>query len=148
MDLSKLTLGEKIVGGAGIVLVLDLLLFPWHKIDLGIVSVSRSGIESPNGFWGILAMLVAIAMVAVVVVTRLTSATMPDLPIPLGQAMFFAGIAVVVLLFIKLILETSFLGFGAYLGLLLGGTVAYGGFLMRKEAGDAPAVPPIGSPGI
>ncbi|MGI8685446.1 MAG: hypothetical protein ACR2MO_10220, partial [Acidimicrobiales bacterium] len=97
MDLSKLTMGEKIIGGAGILLVLDLLLFPWHKIDLGIVSVSRSGIESPNSLWGILAMLVALAMVAVVVVTRFTSTNMPDLPIPLGQAMFFAGIAVAAL---------------------------------------------------
>ena len=148
MDLTKLTMGEKIVGGAGILLVLDLLLFPWHKIDLGIVSVSRSGIESPNGFWGILAMLVALAMVAVVVVTRFTTAKLPDLPLPLGQAMFFGGIAVLGLLFIKLIVETDFLGFGAYLGLLLGAAMAYGGFQMRKEAGDAPAAPPMGSTGI
>lgn len=142
MDLSKLTMGEKIIGGAGILLVLDLLLFPWHKIDLGIVSVSRSGIESPNSLWGILAMLVALAMVAVVVVTRFTSTNMPDLPIPLGQAMFFAGIAVAALLFIKLIVETDFLGFGAYLGILLGGAMAYGGFLYRKEVGDVATAPP------
>jgi len=144
MDLSKLTLGEKIIGGAGVLLVLDLLLFPWHTIDLGIVSVSRSGIESPNGFWGILAMLAALAMVAVVVATRFSSAKVPDLPIPLGQAMFFAGIAVAALLLIKLISETSFLGFGAFLGILLGGAMAYGGFLYRGEAGDVPHAPPAG----
>lgn len=142
MDLSKLTMGEKIVGGAGIALVLDLLLFPWHNIDIGIVSFSRSGIESPNGLWGVLAMLVAIAMVAVVVVTRFTSAKVPDLPFPLGQGMFIGGIAVAALLFIKLVSETEFLGVGAYLGILLGGAMAYGGFLYRKEAGDAPASPP------
>ncbi len=142
MDLSKLTMSEKIVGGAGIVLVVDLLLFPWHKVDLGILSVSRSAIESPNWFWGVLAMLVALAMVAVVVATRFTAAKVPDLPIPLGQAMFFAGIAVAALLLIKLVVETDFLGFGAYLGILLGGAMAYGGFLYRKEAGDAPAAPP------
>lgn len=149
MDLSKLTIGEKIVGGAGIVLVLDLLLFPWHKIDFGIgaLSVSRSGIESPNGFWGVLAMLLALAMVAVVVVTRFTSTKVPDLPLPLGQAMFFAGVAVAALLLIKLISETDFLGFGAYLGILLGGAMAYGGFVYRKEAGDASASPPMGSSG-
>ncbi|HEX2701692.1 MAG TPA: hypothetical protein VHM89_15935 [Acidimicrobiales bacterium] len=148
MDLSKLTMGEKIIGGAGIVLILDLLLFPWHKIDLGIVSVSRSGIESPNGFWGVLAMLVALAMVAVVVATRFTTAKVPDLPIPLGQAMFFAGIAVIALLVIKLVAETDFLGFGAYLGILLGAAMAYGGFMYRKEAGEAPAAPPMGSTGL
>lgn len=143
VDLSKLTMGEKIVGGAGILLLIDLLFLPWHKIDLGIISVSRSAIESPNGFWGALALLVTIAMVAVVVLTRFTSTKLPDLPIPLGRAMFFAGIAVVALLVIKLIVETDFLGFGAWLGLLLGAAVAYGGFLIGKEAGEAPAAPPL-----
>lgn len=147
MDLSKLTMGEKVIGAAGVVLLIDLLFLPWHKIDLGIVSVSRSGIESPNSFWGILALLVAIAMVVVVVVTRFTTTKLPDLPVPLGQAMFFAGIALAALLVIKLIVETSFLGFGAYLGILLGGAMAYGGFLYRKEAGDAPAAPPLSSEG-
>lgn len=143
MDLSKLTLGEKIVGGAGIVLVLDLLLFPWHDFVL----LTRTGIQSPNSFWGILALLVTIAMVAVVILTRFTTTKLPDLPVPLGQAMFFAGCAVAGLLLLKLVVETRLLAFGAFLAVLLGGAMAYGGFLMRKEAGDAPAVPPMGSPG-
>lgn len=137
MDLSKLTMGEKVVGAAGVLLLIDLLFLPWHKLDLGIVSVSRSGIESPNAFWGILAVLVTLAMVAVVVVTRFTTAKLPDLPIPLGQTMFFAGIAVLALLLLKLVLETDLLGFGAWLGILLAGAMAYGGFLIRQEAGPA-----------
>lgn len=46
-----------------------------------------------------------------------------------------AGIAVFVLLLIKLVVETSSLGFGAYLGLLLGAALAFGGYTMRQEAG-------------
>lgn len=133
--MDRLTLGEKVVLIAGAVLIIDLLFFPWHEIDLGILgSASRSAVESPKGGLGVLALLVAAAMVAVVAVTRFSSARLPDLPIPLGQAMFFAGIAVAALLLIKLVAETDFLGFGAWLGVLLGGAVAYGGFLMRKEA--------------
>lgn len=151
MDLSKLTMGEKVVGAAGVLLLIDLLFLPWHKIEFGgallNVSVTRSAIESPNGLWGVLALLVTLAMVAVVVVTRFTTAKVPDLPIPLGQAMFFAGIAVIALLFLKLLLETSALGFGAWLGVLLGAAMAYGGFLIRQEAGAAPSSPPMGSPG-
>lgn len=147
MDLSKLTMGDKVVGAAGVLLLIDLLFLPWHSIDLGILSVSRSGIESPGSFWGILAMLVAIAMVAVVVLTRFTSTKMPDLPIPLGQAMFFGGIAVAALLVLKLITKTDYLGFGAWLGVLLGAAMAYGGFLVRQEAGAAPSSGPMGSAG-
>lgn len=145
MDLSKLTMGEKVVAAAGLLLLVDLLFLPWHKLDLGIVDVSRSGIESPNAFWGILALLVTIAMVAVVVVTRLTTARLPDLPVPLGQAMFIAGLAVLALLLLKLVIETDLLGFGAWLGLLLGAALAYGGFLMRQEAGAGESPGP--SPG-
>ena len=35
MDFSKLTLGDKILGGTAIALVIDLLFFPWHSIDTG-----------------------------------------------------------------------------------------------------------------
>ena len=141
MDLSKLTLGEKIVAGAGIVLLIDLLFLPWHNIDVGILSVSRTGVQSPNSIWGVLALLLALAMVAVVAISRFTTAQLPDLPVPWPQAMFFAGIAVAALLLLKLLLETSFLGFGAFLGLVLGGAMAYGGFVMRNEAGPLSAPP-------
>lgn len=143
MDLSKLTMGEKIILGAGAVLLIDLLFLPWHKVDLGIVSVSRSAIQSPNAFWGLLALLVTIAVVAVVAVNRFTSAKLPDLPVPLGQAVFFAGIAVLALLLLKLVVETDFLGFGAYLAILLGAAMAYGGFLVRSELGTSS--PPAGA---
>lgn len=144
MDLSKLTTGEKVVAGAGILLVIDLLFFPWHKLDLGILSVSRTAIESPKAFWGVLALLLTIAVVAAVLVTRLTTARLPALPVPFGQAVFFAGIGVLALLVIKLALETDFLGFGAWLGLLLAAALAYGGFMMRQEEGTATGPPPMG----
>lgn len=139
MDLSKLTPGEKVVGAAGVILLIDLLLLPWHDFIL----LTRTGIQSPGSFWGILAFLVAAAMVAVVVVTRFTTTTLPTLPVPLGDAVFFAGIAVAALLVIKLISETRALAFGAYLGVLLGAGMAYGGSVYRKEAGGPPAPPPV-----
>ncbi|MDP9404339.1 MAG: hypothetical protein M3P85_13660 [Actinomycetota bacterium] len=141
MDLSKLTLGEKIVAGAGIALVIDLLFLPWHTVDIGIVEISRSGIESPNAFWGVVAMLLAAAMVAAVTVRRLTNAELPELGVPWEQVLFIAGVAVAALLALKLLLETDALGFGAFLGILLAAAIAYGGFLMRQEGGPADAGP-------
>lgn len=142
MDLSKLTVGEKVVLGAGLLLVIDLLFLPWHNIDLGIIDVSRKGVQSPNALWGVLALLVTIAMIAAVVVSRFSTTTLPKLPVPWSQAMFLAGVLVFVLLLLKLVIETDFLGFGAYLGVLLGGALAFGGFTMRKEAAGT-ASPPI-----
>lgn len=130
MDLDKLSLSDKIIAGTGILLVIDLLFLPWHDIDLGIVSVTRSGVESPNSFWGILALLLAIAVVAVTLLRVFKPETkLPDLPVTIDRALFFGTAAVLALLVIKLIAETDYLGFGAWLGLLLAAGMTYGGYL-------------------
>jgi hypothetical protein len=151
VDLNKLSLGDKIVGATGIVLLIDLLFFPWHKVDLGFDipgvadSVTRKAIQSPNAVWGWLALLVALAIVAAVIIRKLTTTQLPDLPVPWPRAIFFGTIAVLVLLIIKLISETDFLAFGSYLAILLGAGMVYGGFLISKEAetatGTAPPTP-------
>jgi hypothetical protein len=139
MDLSKLTKGEKIVLGAGLVLIIDLLFLPWHHVSIGSgllglsIKVNRTAIQSPNGLWGWLAVLVAIVMVAQIVAAKFTSAKLPTPPIPWSRVHLIAGVAVIALLVIKLFAETSFLGFGAFLGLALGAAVAFGGFTISKE---------------
>lgn len=157
MDFNKLSLGDRIVGAAGILLLLDLLIFPWHRISIGIAgfraTATRSGLESPNSFWGILAFLLAIVVVAVVILKRLTTVQLPEIPIAWNQGIFFGSIAVLALLLIKLLAETNYLGFGAWLGILLGAAMVYGGFLVSKQgeagvaaagagAGDMPPPPP------
>lgn len=139
MDLSKLTLGDKIIGGTAIGMIITLIFFPWHSVDLGAFGdYTRSGIESPNGFWGILALLVSIALLAVVIVRRLTDTELPAAPQPWGKLTFFGTIAVAVLVVFKLILETDALGFGAWLAVLLAAGMVYGGYLGRDEADTAP----------
>ena len=135
MDFKKLTRGEQIVLGAGVLLILDLLVFPWHKITVaGILSVSRTGIQSPNSFYGVLALILVVVMVLQVGLSRLTSVKVPDLPMPWSQVHLIAGVAVFALLLLKLLVETSYLGFGAYLGVLAGAAVAFGGFTISQEA--------------
>jgi hypothetical protein len=137
MDFKKLTQGERIVSIAGVILIIDLLFLPWHKVSTVVfgqtISGTASAIESPNGFYGVLALLLTIVMVGVVI-ARLAGAKLPDLPLPLGQILMILGIAVFVLLLIKLLAETDFLGFGAYLGILLGAAVAFGGYSINKES--------------
>ncbi|HUR22767.1 MAG TPA: hypothetical protein VMZ73_02740 [Acidimicrobiales bacterium] len=138
MDFSKLTLGNKIVLGAGVLLILDLLFFPWHNVSVGgIVDVNRTGVQSPNSFYGVLALLLALVMVAQVVVSKLTTAKLPDIPLPWSRVHLIAGIAVLALLLLKLLVETSFLGFGAFLGLILAAALAYGGYTISQEGPSA-----------
>ena len=147
MDLSKMRTPDWILGGCALVLVIDLLFFPWHKIDynfgpLGSGSSSRSGIQSPNSFWGVLALLLAIAILAVVIIRRLTTVKLPDLPISWGDALFYGAIATLVLLLIKLIVETNSLGFGSYLGIVLAAGLVYGGFTTKQVDGSSASTAP------
>ena len=141
MDLSRLSQGERIVLVAGVLLIIDLLFLPWHDIDIGGaaealgVDTTRSGVQSPNGFYGIVALILTLVMVGQIVADKLAGATLPSLPVPWSQVHMIAGIAVAVMLVIKLIAETEFLGFGAYLGVVLGLAVAFGGYSIGQEHG-------------
>ncbi len=143
MDLNKLTMGDKIVAGTGIGLLISLLFFPWHSFDFGFgASFTRTGVQSPNAFFGILALLLAIAVAGAVIAEKLADVTLPDLPIPWNDAKFFAAIAVLVLLVLKLLFEFEYLGFGAWLSIILAGGMTYGGFLIKQEGASAGSTPP------
>jgi len=129
MDLSKLTQGEKIVLAAGVLLIIDLLFLPWHSV----LGLHISAVDAPNSGYAIIALLLAIIMVGQIVAAKLTSANLPDPPLPWSQLHLFGGGAIAVLLLLKLIAETSLLGFGAYLGVILGLAIAYGAYTMREE---------------
>ncbi len=54
---------------------------------------------------------------------------LPDLPVTWDKAIFYGAAATLGLLLLKLLLETDYLGFGAWLGILLAAGMTYGGYL-------------------
>jgi hypothetical protein len=146
VDLSKMRVPDWILGGCALVLIIDLLFFPWHSVDTVLGDFNYSATESPNGFWGILALLLALVVLVVVILRRLTTVNLPELPIPWGDALFYGAIATLAVLVIKLLLETDALGFGAWLGILLAGGMVYGGFATKQadtstRTGSTPPTP-------
>ena len=133
MNLKNLSLGERIMSIAGVLLLFDLIFLPWHRIELGILTVSRSGLQSPNGFLGLLAALVVVAILARIVVSEFTTIELPRLPVSWEQADLFAAAAVAALLVLKLVLETSFLAAGAWLAIPLAAALLYGGYQRSRE---------------
>lgn len=135
--LARLSQGERIVLIGGLLLIADLLFVPWHSVDLGGLDIAfdttRTGVESPNGGYGVAAVIFTVVMILQILVARLATARLPAMPLPWGQLQLFAGIFVAVLLVIKLLRETELLGFGSYSGVLAGLLVAYGGYLISRE---------------
>ncbi|MGH8994376.1 MAG: hypothetical protein ACRDZ7_22940 [Acidimicrobiia bacterium] len=138
MNLKKLSVETQILVVAGLFLVLDLLFMPWHRISIsipGIVSVTenRSAIQSPNGLLGLLALLVAAAVVAQVVVVNFTSIKLPRIPMSWARVNLVASAAVAALLVLKLVLEIDFLGLGAWLSLPAAGAMVFAGVRLNQS---------------
>lgn len=130
-----------IVLGA-MLLIADLILLPWHHyalhVDLGNLGIrlpqfsyNRSGVQSPHAELGVLGLIVAALMAAQVVLAKLSRG--PGLT-GLAQLQLVAGPAVLALLVSKFFSDSTFLGAGAWLGLLLGVLLTLGGYLRSQEA--------------
>lgn len=144
-----LGIGEKIIIVAGLLLFIDGFL-PWYSIDLGpFGSATRSGWQSPGAFWSMLAIVIGLAMAVVVILKGLTEVEIPD---NVGgqswpRILLGGGVAALVLLVIKFLNESSYLGFGFYLGFIAAIALAVAGFLMfREESAAGSSGPPPGPP--
>ena len=165
MDLNKLSTGDKVIVGSGILFLISMFL-PWWGLDLG-----EFGTASNNGFdyflTGWLPLLIVIAMVAVIYITRFTTTELPKPPLPWSQVFLIAGGVVAVLLVLRVIIGSSegSGGFevdldrmwGLWVALLAAIGVGAGGFLKSKEpeleqvgggyaGGGFPPPPPGGNP--
>ncbi len=138
MQSSRLTTGDRIVLGAAVLLIIDLLVLPWHEV----YSFSTTAVAAPGGWWGTLAVLVTIAVIFLTLVRRFSTMALPSLPRPIGEVSLALTGIVLGLLVAKLLLDPDFLGFGSYLGLVLAATMVGGAVPGRQETDEAP---PVGS---
>ena len=143
--LGRLSQGERIVLVAGLALIVDLLLLPWHDIKLPAelaaqVDTTASAVEQPYAGYGIAAVVLTALMIGQIVVAKVLAARLPDPPVPWSQIQLILGTFVAVVLVIKLVRLTDSLGYGAYSAILAGILVAYGGYRIASES-SPPALP-------
>ncbi len=123
----------------GVLLIVDLLFLPWLHSSVALlgaqISLSARATAAPGALWGVLALLLTIA----VVVDLALAEFRPGTQVPttqLGRAMTRCALAALVVFFLlmKYFAETSFLGIGAYLGFLLGILVVVGAYRHAQGA--------------
>ena len=136
-----LSIGEKIIVIAGLVLLIDGFL-PWYSVYLGpFGSFTRNGWQSPGALWSMLAILIGLAMAGVVAVKLSTEGVIPENVGGFSWPKIFlgGGVAALLLVVIKFLNESSHLAFGFYLGFIAAAALAAGGFLMYREEMAGPA---------
>jgi len=131
MDLSKLKNGQKIVLGAGILLIINLFL-PWYRVDFGIASASANAFDTFLAWFGSF-----LAIAAAVIIALKVFANMKINAGPLKAEHLAFGLAALGFLFIflRLVTEFDFAFIGIWFGLILSAILAFGAFLAMKEEG-------------
>lgn len=146
MDLSRLSMGDKVVLGSTIALFITLFL-PWFSVDVPGLGVqdTGSGYNTGGFLFAILPLLLAIVMAAQIAIARFSPATqLPQLPIPWGRVHLIAGVLALVLVLLKLLIGEEDFGtgaidrsFGIFLSLIAAAGLAAGGFLKNQEGEPA-----------
>jgi hypothetical protein len=138
VDLSKLGRDDWLVGAGGILLIIDLLFLPWHHESATLlgatVSASQSATSAPDAIWGVIALLLTLA----VVVDLALSLFNPQTRVPttqLGRPMTRCAVAAgaIFFLLLKFFAHTQYLGVGAYLGFILAIAVVVGAYHYAQE---------------
>ena len=133
MDFSKLSREDWMVGGGGILLIIFLFALPFYSVSAFGVTATAAATSSPASIWGIIALILAI----VVVVDWALSVFSPETQIPttnLGRGLTRAAVAgiIVLLLLLKLVLHTGWLGWGCFVDIIVAAIVTYGAWALAQ----------------
>jgi hypothetical protein len=138
VDLSKLTRSDRIIVAAGLVLFVASFL-PWFDVKVhgtgiaGFGGTAGSGNGWDVGFlWAGLPALLGLAAAAVILATKLGSASLPTLPVSWGQAFLGAGVLSAFLVVLKLLIGED--GGGSFAGVRVSVDRAWGLFLATLAA--------------
>jgi len=142
VDLSKLNQNQKIAGGAGALLVINLFL-PWYSVSFGGFGFSINAFRAEFWAWGGSVLAIAAAVLIVLKALEIQDISAGD--ISADALGLYLGIAGFVLVVIRLLTQSSGASIGLFLGLLASGAVAYGAFANAKDAGiKLPDIPGVG----
>jgi hypothetical protein len=160
MDLNKLTLGDRVVVVSG-VLLLIFAFFPWFDYDIrGFEELGSVGSQSGFDFFlfGIIPVILGLAMIAQIAVSRFGTATMGKVgSLSWGQIHLILGAIAAALVVLLVIIGDEESGFGItvdgdrQIGLFLAALAALGllagGILKMRDPYDAgtpgtPGTPP------
>ena len=126
MRTDALSREDWLVGGLALLLAIVLLFLPWFSFNLGILSITHSytltATDAPDGWSGVLAVLACLAIVADLLVERLSpQTTVPNLGGSRTATRFRLAVIAAVFVAIKFVFNIHFsdFGFGFWVAVVL-----------------------------
>jgi hypothetical protein len=148
MKLEALSREDGILGGVTLLLVIDLLFLPWFSISLGpLGSATLTSTDAPDGWLGVLAVLAGIALIADLLVERLSpQTTVPALNHSRTQTRFVLACVVALFVVLKFLfhIHFSYFGFGFYAAVVLTAALVYFALQARNGAAMLGAIRGVG----
>jgi hypothetical protein len=131
--LKALPLGRKLILGAGVLLFIDTFL-DWQHVSASFGGVTVGGGQSAwHGFWGIVMGLMVVGLVLWTAAKAFGVALPPA--IPDGLFSLALGVLIPVFALLKAITD-DYVHWPAWIGVILGAVIAYGGWLVFAESGE------------
>jgi hypothetical protein len=136
VNVDKLSRNDWILGGLALLLVIDLLFLSWFSISIGPFTATSTATGTPDGWAGVLAVLVLIVFIADLAIERFSPSTqLPALNNSRTHTRFVLACVAALFLLLKFLLQTSHfsdLGFGFWAALVLTIALVYFALQMRK----------------
>lgn len=142
MNVENVSRDDWILGGVALLLLIDLLFLPWFSVSFGLFSVTATATGDPDGWLGIVAVLVTIAFIADLAIERFSpQTTLPAIGDSRTNTRFILACLIAVLLALKFLFQVSHfsdLGFGFWAALVLTVALVYFALQARKAGVRAP----------
>jgi hypothetical protein len=136
MRFDALSRNDWIVGGLALLLAIDLLFLPWFSFSFGPISVTTTATGSLDGWTAILAMLAALALLADVLIERLSpQTTLPNLGGSRTATRFRLAVIAAAFVALKFILHIhfSYFAFGFYVAVVICAALVYATMRLSQD---------------
>jgi len=138
---------ELLTAGAGIVLLIGMLAFPWyHEADPWVVvhgevtiTLDHNVLGGQGGYLGVAAVVLLIVLLIELIYSRLAPPRVPHLPVAWATVELFTALAVGMLLVARTLVHLGDFGWGFYPVMCAAMVLAYGAFAMARGSSVSPA---------
>ena len=132
MDLSKLSLWQKIILGAGILIFINIFL-PWYRISLYGYSANANAFDA--GFLAWFGSFCAFAAAVLIAIKVFTKTKIEAGPLKAEHLALLLSALGTFFILLRLVTETNFLFIGVFIGLVAAAGMTYASFMAMKEEG-------------